>query len=567
MILVLGTISLIQILFLPGYLFARFLMKPEGALRAIILCTSLSLLINHLIVYILTALHIYSRISLAVVLTLEMAMLIMPIGRFSGRPFKFSCSSDLAQFKVVWHDMSTGSLLLLFLRRAAFFTALVTLIFFVFRFMNGFGTIFDQWDDVVSWNRWAVDWYNGRFPTFTWHYPQLLPSVWSITYQLIGTSDLQFFAKGLMGIFPLLLLIALFDLWLRNGAVGYLAGIPITAFLLFFANGVKGVGSGYADVPVALMAFVPVYLLLTTKNEEGCRKGVLLAGSLITAGAALTKQAGLMVLILYPLLCWYHASSHGKQVNLPISRIIINFFVAVALVLPWYISTEYNIRKGVEKSEIKLVTEDIQQSRNLLSRVRNIHQEVVYLVKNSPKLEQITSILGVSIIDSVKVTYIIMFSIVFLSLLSIRDPLWRLPVLTVMLPYTAIWLIYFSYDFRNLSLALPYMGAGAGLGLMHYGELIAKRLPSGRLSVAGTMIILIILVGSLTDIDKSYLTARQLRLQREIGNPEVNRFIYALISKNEVAIFLTNYQPIRYLPGLEKNICLRVLKTQSRLQD
>jgi hypothetical protein len=484
--------------------------------------------------------------------TVEIVCIVLLKSRLSERTFADDFSEDLLRFSSGWREMATGSIWLQVLRKGAFILALAIIACFAYRFVTGFGTIFNQWDDLVSWNRWAIDWYNGRFPTLTWHYPQLLPSVWSITYKAIGTSDIQFFAKGLMGLFPLLIFIILFDLWLRTNAVGFLAGIPITAFLLLFANGVNVVGSGYADVPVAFMAFVPLYLLLTTANESWRLERVLLVGTLVTAGAALTKQAGLFILVLYPLISWYLIRINTQLHKVPVARIISHFLIAVALVLPWYAITEYRISEGNEKSEIKMVTVDIHQGRGAAGRFVDIQRKVEELVRSSPRLEQITTILGASIIDGVKVTYVILVTIIFLAMLSIRDPLWRLPALTIMLPFTGVWILFYSYDFRNLSLALPYIGAGAGLTLLHYFELAAKRLPvfrfSGRVL---TTLILVVLAGSATIIDKSYLMSKQLKLMREVGIPEINRFIYSLLAEEAPGVIITNYQPIRYLPGLD----------------
>ncbi len=47
----------------------------------------------------------------------------------------------------------------------------------------------------------------------------------------------------------------------------------------------------------------------------------------------------------------------------------------------------------------------------------------------------------------------------------------RWVVLLVVLPFTLIWAIYFSYDTRNLALALPFIGGCAGVGLQRFTSL------------------------------------------------------------------------------------------------
>jgi len=551
MTLLLGVVALLQAVILPGYLFVRRFVGQDGFIRGTILIICLSLMLNHLIVYLLTAAHFYNRVSLLMVLSLEVFFLVKQKARESATASVLDYSGDLLRFKAAWLEATTGSFWQQLFRRLIIAAALMTLVYFAFRVVHGFATIFNQWDDVVSWNKWAVDWYRGRFPTHTWHYPQLLPSVWSITYQAIGSSDIQFFAKGIMGLFPLLLLMAMFDLWLRCKSTGYLAGIPITAFLLLFANGVNVVGSGYADVPVALMAFVPVYLLLTADDEYN-RDSMLFAGSMIAAAAALTKQAGLYLLVLYPLVSFYLTPAAVRRSKEFFKRSAACFTLSVVLVLPWYVHTEFAIRKGNEQSEIKLVTADMHQGKGLLARVAEVPRKVEQQVKNSPRLEQLATILGASFLDGSKVTNAFLLTIFVFAAASLREPLWRVPVLLVMLPFTSLWLALYSYDFRNLSLVLPYIGAGAGLTVVRYGESLFKRLPVFRPSTAACMIIAAVLLAcSGFVLDRDYLLSRQHRLLRDIGTPEVNRMIYSLATEHEAGKIITNYHPVQYLPGIE----------------
>jgi hypothetical protein len=53
-------------------------------------------------------------------------------------------------------------------------SAAITILIYVERFISA-DPIFTGRDAVVSWNCCAVEWYNNQFPTWTFHYPQLLP--------------------------------------------------------------------------------------------------------------------------------------------------------------------------------------------------------------------------------------------------------------------------------------------------------------------------------------------------------------------------------------------------------
>ena len=68
-----------------------------------------------------------------------------------------------------------GTLQLSPLRRVLWAAAMVVIAGFALASLAQFGQIFQQWDAVISWNRWAIDWSANRLPTFTSLYPQLLP--------------------------------------------------------------------------------------------------------------------------------------------------------------------------------------------------------------------------------------------------------------------------------------------------------------------------------------------------------------------------------------------------------
>ena len=124
------------------------------------------------------------------------------------------------------------------------------------------GQIFQQWDAVVSWNRWAVDWAANRLPYATSIYPQLLPTNISLTYVFMQGSEVWIFAKAFQFLFCLALLAAMLDLARVEGQFGYVPGVVITYGLLVAVLRYRMLSSGYADVPLAFFAFTAVYTLL-----------------------------------------------------------------------------------------------------------------------------------------------------------------------------------------------------------------------------------------------------------------------------------------------------------------
>ena len=168
------------------------------------------------------------------------------------------------------------------------------------------GQIFQQWDAVVSWNRWAVDWAANRLPYATSIYPQLLPTNLSLSYVFMQSSEVWIFAKAFQFLFCLMLLLAMLDLARIEGKFGYVPGVVITYGLLVALLRFRMLSSGYADVPLAFFALASVYVLMLARSTSDRRAGAkfLMPGAVLAAGAALTKQTGLYVAAIYPVLAW-----------------------------------------------------------------------------------------------------------------------------------------------------------------------------------------------------------------------------------------------------------------------
>ena len=184
--------------------------------------------------------------------------------------------------------------------------AMLTIAGFAIASLAQIGHIFQQWDAVVSWNRWAIDWAANRLPDFTSLYPQLLPANVSLTYVFMQTSDVWIFAKAFQFLFCLMLLLAMFDAARATGNFGFVPGVLLTYGLLVAVLRFRMIGSGYADVPLAFLSFAAVYALLLARRMEAAqmRGRYVLVGAALAAGAALTKQSGLYLAAVYPLLAW-----------------------------------------------------------------------------------------------------------------------------------------------------------------------------------------------------------------------------------------------------------------------
>jgi hypothetical protein len=276
----LGILSIIQLTLLPGLLVLLALRQTHGGLlRVLLLAFPLSLLINHILAVALTfagvqmGAKLYTQMTLLVVFAVECALLLWLARRQIARAPLTVWEDDIRRISslgaTVREDLANGRVSSLFVLVAA--GACVAYV--AARAWNEIGEVFSAWDAVVSWNRWANDWAAGRLPWRTWGYPQLLPTTFATTYVFIGMPAVQVFAKGMMALFPLAILMAQFDLALRKREFGYLTAIVITTVLLdqllpLFLM------SGYADVPTAALAFLAAYALMLVEDAPTRRDAI-----------------------------------------------------------------------------------------------------------------------------------------------------------------------------------------------------------------------------------------------------------------------------------------------------
>src|SRR5204863_9978155 len=114
---------------------------------------------------------------------------------------------------------------------------------------------------VLSWDRWAMEWAGNRLSR-TGLYPQLLPTNWSLTYVMLGNTDVKMFAKAIMPLFTLATLLLFLDLFHKTGRLTWLLGLSCYAFLLWFVFPPVFLASGYAETANAFFAFLTMHAFL-----------------------------------------------------------------------------------------------------------------------------------------------------------------------------------------------------------------------------------------------------------------------------------------------------------------
>jgi hypothetical protein len=270
----LGLMSLFQICWLPGYLFLTFLKFKGTFINKYLLSFAISLIINYLLVSLLVGLGLYKRSLFLVFFAIELSILIkikihslkeiINISAYNYLSAKLTRFYKICMDFISKKDDSTCSQEKFF--RTLILSLSICVILFIFiKSVRNLGSIFDALDVVISWNRWAMDIFGGKFPHQTWHYPQLLPANWSISYLFIYSKQ-QFYVKAMMPLFFINTLIAIFDLALMKKSSSYMAGIFLF-LLVCYVYHIKFV-DGLADLPVAFMVFLAVYCLIIANQRR-----------------------------------------------------------------------------------------------------------------------------------------------------------------------------------------------------------------------------------------------------------------------------------------------------------
>ncbi|KAF0110514.1 MAG: Uncharacterized protein FD147_1570 [Chloroflexi bacterium] len=534
----LGILAIIQIVFLPGLIFNRLYRIQGGFFFRLSSIFATSLILNFLAVYGLALLKIYTRPVFLVLVILEFFALIwlyrsdfkVNLDQWAE---KITNSKDdiIADIKQLFsaQQFSPAMLLLRQTLQAVILGVAVSLvIWFVRRLTNSFGTVFNTWDAVVAWNTWAQIWATNQIPNQTGMYPQLLPANLSITYLLTANAEVVMFAKAIMPLFSIMIILTLFELAVVQKRIGYFIAIIISYLMLKKFTG-DILTDGYADIPVTFMvfmAFIPIFRnpdLLLNKNE-------FILGGIFTAGAALTKQVGIYCLGIYPVIALLTTSKLNKE---KVKNALFCFSIAALIAIVWYMPKLILIMKDFTNSNLAALTDVAAHT----------YQDV------STSKRMFLAFTGLG-----KYLAVYLITIPFLFLLKKR---FRLVVALFILPFSILWSIIASYDPRNLAITFPIVAVVVGLGLDKLMDLVLilfSRIKTGKVWAVSLIgfIFLFVIGASFLFSDQEIISAQREK-QKQIFSPEINEQIYSLpFDQGGCSKIITNY-PVMYLPGLEDN--------------
>jgi hypothetical protein len=320
-------------------------------------------------------------------------------------------------------------------------------------------------------------------------------------------------------------------------------------------------------MPVAFLSFAGVYSLLLARWATSARTATkyVFLGAAICAGAALTKQAGLFIAGIYPLLAWLLVYRRAAATNesgpfsdaiLPRRRLLLHMtlltLLLIATITPWYGYKQIAIWQGNEHTLTAYLLHDIHAGRNLWQRLL---------------------FAGGMLCDAISLPALVV--LLLAMCFSMRDSVQRWLVLLVAGPFSLLWALGFSYDLRNVSLAVPFVGMAAGIGIAELGQMIARvplampvlafvgrrhihwhtfpivrSLPLGY--VVALLAVPLLLLGS--QVSRDDLIARHRRLQEHIGMSDVNEHLYEYQRRQGIeGLIATDYLAMPWLPELSEH--------------
>ncbi len=538
--------AFLQSTYIPGTLILKQVNFKGSTIQRIIYAFALSLVVNYVVVFLLTTIGMYHQWFLISLFVLE----IFGLFWLYRDQLKTSITDNLISS---WNNFIVSSKNLLtipshnsfgsitsisaqILLVVSIILSLGSLWWLVKLFYYNLGTVFDAWDAVVSWNRWAVEWASGAIPLDSRNYPQLIPTNWSLSYVFMGDNSVQFFAKALMPLFSMGLFLLLFDLGVTTKNAGFFLAVVLMQYILKKFLG-DGLTNGYVDVAVTFFAFLGLDTIIRAKDFTDDRHEIYMLfflGAVFVSGAGVSKQAGMYITLIYPVMFYFIIlrSKFSHELRVVIKPVASAILISISLAFSWYVYKLIVFSLGLDRPEVA----DLAQIAAQTHDSTNIIDQVISAFRMFDK-------------------YFILFPVIIVGFFFL-PPLYRWLIVTIIIPYPLIWSFLASYDTRNLSVFLPVFGLTAALSIKAFFDhsiqlLELMGIRKLKMYIIPGLITVVLVVSSII-FPSAEIKHQQITKQKLIFSASKNELLYAILEKEPTAKILTNY-PVRFLPGLEDN--------------
>ncbi|MDQ1354636.1 MAG: hypothetical protein QG657_4945 [Acidobacteriota bacterium] len=552
---------------IPGYLARAYLrIKPESRIQGWVYTFAFSLIFNYMLVFSLTLLGVYKPAVIYALLLIETALLVYHRKISKNPPFRLDFKSMVNNTRQFLAANSIIYNILLFI------SLFILGVFFYYLFSR-WGEVFRMIDEALSWNRYAVEWFNNRLPEKSWYYPQLVSTNWSMAYVIMQNPDIHFVPRGIMPLFSIGILMLFLDMGMQKKNTIYLLGLIFYGLIAINLHGPVFIASGFMDIAVTFFSFLAFYVLhlhYTGDNQLPFQSKHALLSVLFAAAATATKQAGLYILVIVLawniILLYKNRAGLGRNTIKKISCIMA--LMIILLGLSWYIYRTITIIKGSDRPGIVEVTQQVHHQRTYSERFAYGFNKIMHpnrVTRNS---------------DITLYVYLA-FMLLFFSLFHRRS---RVVTCVMVIPFTIIWGLFYSYSYRNLSLAFPFFAFSMAVGAHWFVQKVrpkkwtaaaavapaaavtapddtdaAPALPGRGLRVSFwpllVAFVVIAAVLNFTLLTDEAIKKDQLEKQKQLGNLQLNQLLYKYHQEHgfEGKVF-SKYKQFRVLPVL-KDYC------------
>ena len=455
MLWALGVAALLQVVVLPGAVLLQALRVSRlNAIEKGVGAFACSLMINHLLVALFTLLHLQRPVVWCMVIGAELIYLALCWRSWIG--FWSVDSERVQNLKALSSESAVAGIFLV-----------AGLVLLVGLFDSNWGSVYAGTDDVANWDHWATEWSAGNFPALTGLYPQLLPTNGSLSYLLIGNTDIKMFSKAVTPLYLPATVLLFLSLALRRRDASYLIGGALYTLMVFHYMGPAFMTYGYADLPVAFFGFLAFYCVAA--GTERTDRLAVMAMLFFSLGALLTKQGGVYAGVAagaYAIAWKWRTRERLLQRDAP--TVLLAVFGAFCAV--WYAAKFVQIHMGLDSSNMVLLTQVLHQGRNYWQRTIAIYGKFLH---EPPSNAYFT----------------IPLSLLLCASLFLKRT--RTITAAILLPFLIAYAFWFSYEIRNSLMAFPLVALVCGV-VIHEGVSLTHLRGNRnqvRLAVAATAVV------------------------------------------------------------------------------
>lgn len=526
----LGTLSVIQAWFIPGFLFILFFKKIK-ILDNLVLSVPLSLVLNYILVYFLVCFKIYNQQIFLFIIFFQIILILLVLFK------RYKLKTLINKIDIFFSLDKSKHLLNINISLVNFLILFLFIVYFYYA-INNLGRSMHLGDPIEMWNAWAISWSKNIIPIDV-EYPQAVPILYSISYVLLNSYEIEFFSRATCLIYPIWIFIIFFRLIyiFPNEKLLIKLTLIITVFFVFSIMRNNTLYIGFSDPFLILVSlstgFIFIYNYIENKNTSAIKrielKNIILI-SLIASAPAITKQMGLLISFVFPFF-YFLVGFLEKKIDFKNTFII--FVIVFLICISWYIFPIYKYYQiDFETTKFgKLSTHSVGDKTALFRLSHGLH----YLFWQFKYL------------------------VIILVLFSLKNRFAFKVFLLIVLPYFLIWSLFFGADNRNFLMVSPFLAFLLSVGLINLIKIFNFfNSRFFKLSKVISLIVFLILIAlSINKIkNDDKIIFKSIESKKLRGNIEVNALLYNSLnySKPEFYVFSIPDINFNYLPIIGEKI-------------